>query len=69
MTAAQVGEVVERGAPYVAGATFLTWLFSALPSVAALFSIIWLAMQMIMNWEKFVKAAKRLFTRKGKSED
>jgi hypothetical protein len=66
--AAQVGDIVEKGAPYVAGGTFFGWLFGFLPGVAALFSIIFLGMQMVMNWEKFKSAFKQLFKGKGNSD-
>jgi hypothetical protein len=33
-----------------------------LPPVAALFSIVWLGMQIIMNWSKFTAALRRMFT-------
>ncbi|TXH19805.1 MAG: hypothetical protein E6R03_00055 [Hyphomicrobiaceae bacterium] len=39
-------------------------LASWLPPIAALFSIIWLAMQIIMNWERFKEALSKMFTRK-----
>lgn len=35
---------------------FVGWL----PSVAALFSIVWLGMQMVINWDKFVEKLKKL---------
>lgn len=66
--AAQAKQVVEAGSPYVAGGAFLGWAVGVLPSVAALFSVLWLAMQMVMNWKRFVAEVKSIVNRKGKSE-
>ena len=48
---------INIGAIGAAIGTFLGYL----PSVAALFSIVWLGMQIIINWGKFVAEIKRWF--------
>jgi hypothetical protein len=58
-----VKHVVEAGAPIVAVGTLAGWLVDLLPSIAAGMSILWLWMQMIMNWEKIYIEAKRLWSK------
>lgn len=58
-----VKHVVEAGAPIVAVGTLAGWLANILPTVAAVMSILWLFMQMVMNWEKIYTEAKRLWKR------
>ena len=62
---AQIKHVVEAGAPVVATTTIFGWLIGVLPSIAAFLSIIWIGMQMVMGWEKFYRAFKKLLKRDG----
>lgn len=55
-----VKTVLDGAAITTAIATVVQWA----PPVAALFSIFWLCMQIIINWDKFVLELKRMFTRK-----
>jgi len=56
----QVGNAAGNlGAVGVAWGSFMGWL----PEVAALFSIVWLSMQMIIHWPQLKKRIKEIFKR------
>jgi len=47
----------------VAGTTIVGWFVNLLPPLAAFLSVIWLSMQIIMNWTKFSAAVAGFFRR------
>lgn len=57
----QVKHTIDMAAVVAAAWSVAGWL----PPVAALFSIVWLGMQIIMNWEKFANTLRKMFTNKG----
>jgi len=45
----------------IAVGTFAAWLAGWLPLLAAAFSIVWIGMQMVINWDKFTAKVKEWF--------
>lgn len=57
-----IRHTIDMAAVVAAVWTVAGWL----PPVAALFSIIWLGMQIVMNWDKFTDKLKHIFTKGNK---
>ena len=55
--AISTSQIVDVGAVSVAGAAFIGWL----PPVAAGLSIVWLTMQIIINFSKLIETIKGWF--------
>lgn len=64
MNAAQMEQI--KHTVDVAAVVAAVWsVAGVLPPIAALFTIVWLGMQMVMNWQKFTCSLRKMVTNKG----